>query len=118
MWWCFMNSVVSVASNIRTSASDVLLRKVSMVRMYNSLVGLFADRTANNTPTNLFDNGDGVKRTLRYMHCLSLNDERTIAFHQGWKQSSDVFDEDRQIWIDANIDVERDDLFIPRDDAV
>jgi len=111
-----MNSVVSVASNIRTIASDKLLKNVSLKRMHISLIDLFVDRTAIDSEINLIGN-DKMLENLRYMHCQSLNDERTIAFHQGWKQADDVFDEQRQIWIPNTVDVEKDNMFIPRADA-
>lgn len=112
-----MNNVIGLAESIRTSTSDKLHNNISLSRMHNSLVDLFLDRTAINKSVNLFDNSDGVKKTLRYIHCKDLNDERTIKFHQSWKQKDDVFDEKRQIWISRFIDTINDDLFIPRDDA-
>ena len=68
MWWCFMNSVVSVASNIRTIASDKLLKNVSLKRMHNSLIELFVDRTAidNDNGTN----DEDVFEVLRYLNLL------------------------------------------------
>lgn len=108
---------LSLSSSIRTIASAKLLRTISLSRMHNSLLDLFVDKNAIDESVNLFADEDGVMQTLRYMHCLSLNDEKTIAFNQSWKQQDYVFDEKRQIWIDSYIDTINDDLFIPRDDA-
>lgn len=105
-----------LSSNIRTIASDKLLAKIPLTTMQRTLIDLFMDRTKRNQ-VNLFDNKDDFKRVMKYNHCLHLNDERTIAFNQNWKQEDDVFDESRQIWIDRFIDPINDDMFIPRDDA-
>ena len=112
-----MNNLLVLSESIRTMASDKLLKNVSLNRIHNCLIDLFLDRTVNDTPINLLDNEDGVKKTLRFIHCQNLNDEKVIKFNQNWKQADDVFDEKRQIWIDRFIDTEKDDLFIPRDDA-
>ena len=111
-----MDSVIDISENVRTISAGKLQRTISLNRMQNSLNDLFVDRTAINQNRNLLES-DKMLENLRFMHCQSLNDERTIKFHQGWKQADDVFDEDRQIWISPHIDVEKDDLFIPRDDA-
>lgn len=107
---------LGMASTIRTSCAEMLARKRSIKRMQNSLIELFVDRTKDDKPVNLFDNNK-IKQTLRYSHCKSLNDKRTIDFNQSFKQEDDVFDEDRQIWISSYMDPVKDDLFIPRDDA-
>ena len=112
-----MNPGVDVASEIRTNIGENLVRKISLAKMHYHLMDLFQDRTKVDTHVNLLEDDDGIKKTLRYMHCQSLNDERTIEFHQSFKQESDVFDEKRQIWIDKYIDPINDDMFIPRDDA-
>lgn len=106
-----------ISSSIRTNSSDKLSRKISFVKMHNSLIDLFIDRTAIDTSLNLFGDKEAILETMRYNNCKHLNDDRTIEFNQSWKQEDDVFDEDRQIWIDRYIDVERDDMFVPRDDA-
>lgn len=106
-----------LSQNIRTNTDDKLVRKVSLVKMHNSLISLFVDNTSADTKIrNLLDE-DCMKMLLRYSDCLSLNDEKTIAFHQRCRQDDYVFDEDRQIWIDGTVDTEKNDLFIPRDDA-
>lgn len=107
---------LGMASTIRTSCAEMLARKRSIKRMQNSLIELFVDRTKDDKPVNLFDNGK-IRQILRYSHCKSLNDKKIIEFHQSFKQEDDVFDEDRQIWISSHIDPIKDDLFIPRDDA-
>lgn len=112
-----VNLNLELASNIRTNTAERLLRTISLKSMHDCLNGLFVDKNASDTPVNLFDDEDGVKKTLRYIHCKHLNDKRTIAFNQRWKQANDVFDEKRQIWIDGFIDTEKDDLFIPRVDS-
>lgn len=104
-----------LSSQIRSDSGNVLLRKVSLVRIHNSLIDLFIDRTAIGNSSDGFE--DGVFEVLKCMHCKQLNDERTISFNQGWKQSSYVFNEKLGIWIDENIDVEKDNLFIPRSDS-
>lgn len=106
-----------LSSSIRTIASDKLQRTISIPKMQRKLNELFDDRTGKDSNISLFGSDDDVKESLRYMHCQDLNDERTIAFNQGWKQSDDVFDEKRQIWISGTIDPINDDMFIPRDDA-
>ena len=85
--------------------------------MHNSLIDLFVDRTKVETTFRRFMNNDSIKKSMQFHKCQSLNDERTIKFHQSAKQDSYVFDESRQIWIDDNVDPINDDLFIPRDDA-
>lgn len=111
-----MNNVVGVASQIRTNTGAKLLRKISLDIMENSLIGLFIDRTNDDTSLRNCFNDDKMMEILKCGDCLSLNDERTIKFHQNWKQDSYVFDESRQIWYDSNINPITDDLFIPRDD--
>ena len=111
-----MDSVIGISENVRTISAAKLQRKISLIRMHNSLIDLFCDRTAIDTSLSRFNDED-VFETLRYNHCQALNDERTIKFNQGWKQPNDVFDEKRQIWIGETIDPIKDDLFIPRDDA-
>lgn len=106
-----------LSSSIRTIASDKLQRTISLKRMQRKLNELFDGGTEKNNPISLFDDDNAVKLSLRYMGCQALNDERTIAFNQRWKQKDDVFDEKRQIWIDKYIDPINDDMFIPRDDA-
>ena len=107
-----------LSESIRTNSSDKLTRNFSLNKIYNSLIDLFIDRTAINTSYNLFEtNKDEIEKSMRYNHCNRINDARRIEFGNNFKQESDVFDEKRQIWIDKHIDVERDDLFIPRDDA-
>ena len=110
-----MNSV-ELSSSIRTNTGAKLLKEISLDKMHNNLMGLFVDKTKNETRINLFDN-DEVKKTLAYSHCKSLNDKRTIDFHQSTKQEYYVFNEKRKIWISRYIDSEKDDLFIPRDDV-
>ena len=110
-----MNSV-DLSSSIRTNTGAKLLKEISLDKMHNSLMGLFVDKTKNETRINLFDK-DEVKKTLAYNHCKSLNDKRTIEFHQSFKQEYYVFNEKRKIWISRYIDSEKDDLFIPRDDV-
>ncbi len=110
-----MVSITGLSESIRTTSSDKLLRTISLNKMHNSLIDLFSDRTAidNDNGTN----DEDVFKVLRYSDCLSLNDESTIKFHQSQHQQSDVFDEQRQIWIDEHINPIEDDLFIPRSDA-
>ena len=112
-----MNNLLVLSESIRSMASDKLLRNISLKRMQRKLNELFDNGTEKKGDVSLFGDDDAVKESLRYMHCHSLNDERTIEFNQNWKQADDVFDEKRQIWIDRFIDTEKDDLFIPRDDA-
>lgn len=107
--------MISLASEIRTRVGEKLSRNVSLVKMHNSLSELFVDRTSIDTSLGRFFKFD--KDAPRYYHCLCLNDERTIKFHQSTKQDSYVFDEQRQIWIDEYIDPIKEDYFIPRDDA-
>ena len=107
---------VELSSSIRTNTGAKLLKNISLDKMHNSLIGLFIDKTKNETPNNLFDNGE-VKKILSYSHCKHLNDKRTIEFKNSLRQDDDVFDETRQIWISRHIDPEKHDLFIPRDDA-
>ena len=95
-------------------ASD-MLRTVSLVKMHNSLSELFVDRTKVDLGMNI---DDDVEDMMRYNRCKHLNDERVISFNQRFKQEHDVFNEDLGIWIDGNIDVEKDNCFIPRDDAI
>jgi len=109
--------MIALASEIRTSVGDKLSRNVSLVKMHNSLSELFIDRTAIDTSLRRFFSEDGMKKSMQQSNCKSLNDERTIKFHQSIKQQDDVFDEKRQIWIDKFIDPIKDDLFIPRSDA-
>jgi len=111
-----MNKASLLASSIRTNCAERLLGTISIPRMHNRLMDLFVDRTA--IETSLFESSkERILKNLSYSHCLSLNDERKIKFHQSWKQESYVFDEKRQIWIDKSIDPINDDMFIPRDDA-
>ena len=112
-----MNNAIGLAESIRTISAGKLQRNISLSRMHHTLIDLFVDRTAIDTTLAGFVNDEDVLETLRYMNCLSLNDERTIKFHQSWKQDSYVFDEKRQIWIDGIVDAEKDDMFIPRDDV-
>lgn len=108
---------IDLSENIRTIASDKLQRNVSLKRMQRKLNELFVDWKTKENPTNLFEKDDGIRKVMKYNRCESLNDARTIKFHQSWKQDSYVFDETRQIWIDEHIDPINDDMFIPRDDA-
>ncbi|MBR2651744.1 hypothetical protein IKD48_03055 [bacterium] len=108
---------LSLSSSIRTNSSDKLLRTISLPGMYTELIDLFVDRTAKDTSINGFANDEKINEFLKYSHCLSLNDERTIKFNQGWKQEDDVFDEKLQIWISKFIDTEKDNMFVPRVDA-
>lgn len=109
--------LILASSSIRTISSDKLQRTFSIPGMQRNLIGLFDDGTEKDN-VNLFESEkEHFKKSLRFMNCQSLNDERTIEFHQRWKQESDVFDESRQIWIDKYIDPIKDDMFIPRDDA-
>lgn len=112
-----MNNVVDLSENIRTNTGARLLRKISMVRMHNSLIELFVDRTAIDTSLSGHFNKDKIRKNLKYGYCLSLNDKKTIKFHNSCKQDFYVFDESRQIWYDSKIDPITDDLFISRDDA-
>lgn len=112
-----MVSITGLSKSIRTIASDKLLRTLSLTKMQRSLNELFVDWNTKDNPRTLFEDNDGVMKVMQYNHCQTLNDERTIAFHQSWKQADDVFDEKRQIWISAHIDAEKDDMFIPRSDA-
>ena len=105
------NAPLSLSSSIRTISSDKLLRTISIPRM------LFVDRTKKENPLFSDDDKEQLDKVLKFNHCLSLNDERTIAFNQGWKQEDDVFDESRQIWISGHINPIEDDVFIPRDDV-
>lgn len=112
-----MNNVIGLSSSIRTNTGARLLRNISLARMHNSLMDLFVDRTAVDTSLRRLVSEDGIRKVVKYNKCESLNDERTIKFNQSFKQADDVFDEKRQIWINKYIDTEKDDLFIPRDDA-
>lgn len=109
--------MIALASEIRTNVGDKLSRNVSLVNMHNSLSELFVDRTSIDTSLRRYFDDGAMKKSMQFSHCQSLNDERTIKFHQSCKQEDDVFDETRQIWIDKFIDPIKDDLFIPRDDA-
>ena len=111
------NAPLSLSSSIRTISSAKLLRTISIPRMQRKLNELFEDETEKENKASLFGDDDAVNQSLKFMHCNSLNDERTIKFHQGWKQKDDVFDEKRQIWISKYIDPINDDMFIPRDDS-
>ena len=101
--------MISLASEIRINVSERLSRNV-----HDKLLELFVDRTSIDTSFRrlMGKNED----TPRYDHCLYLNDEKTIKFHQSFKQDSDIFDEKRQIWVSDSVDLVEDDLFIPRDD--
>lgn len=111
------NAPLSLSSSIRTISSDKLLRTISIPRMQRKLIELFVDRTKKENPLFSDDDKEQLDKVLKFNHCLSLNDERTIAFNQGWKQEDDVFDEKRQIWISGHINPIEDDVFIPRDDV-
>lgn len=111
------NAPLILSSTIRTSASDTLLNTISLKEMQDKLFDLFIDRENKKTVVNLLET-NAMKESLRYIHCRQLNDELTIDYNQKWKQSNDIFDEKRQIWIDKYIDAEKDDMFIPRDDAL
>ena len=79
---------------------------------------LFVDWNRTDSDSNsVFGDAGDVLEYSRYYNCQSLNDERMIKFHQGWKQDGYVFNEKLQIWIDGSIDVEKDNLFVPRVDA-
>lgn len=110
-------SPLCVSSTIRTNCAERLLRKISLKTMQRKLNELFVDWQEQENKTNLLEDNDGLRKVMKYNRCESLNDERTIEFHQSWKQDSYVFDETRQIWIDENVDPINDDMFIPRDDA-
>ena len=112
-----MNNGIGLSSSIRTNCSEVLSRKISLVKMHHGLMDLFVDRTKIDTSLRRFMNDESLNKSMQYSRCKSLNDERTIKFNQSCKQESDVFDETRQIWIDEFIDPINDDMFIPRDDA-
>lgn len=114
-----MVSVIGLSESIRTNSSANLTRNISLKKMHRKLNEVFVDWNAKDISDSdsPFGDGDAVLELSRYYHCQCLNDERTIKFHQGFKQDSYVFDETRQIWIDECIDTEKDDLFIPRDDA-
>ena len=119
---------VKLASKLRTNTGERLTRNISLARIHNSLSELFVDRT-NIDSSSLgrfvdmeFENriylspGDAVDENkitiLNYNHCLHLNDEKTIKHN-----SKDVFDESRQIWIPHEVDVVKDNMFIPRSDT-
>lgn len=110
-----MNPGSNIASVIRTNCAEKLTRTISLKRMNNSLMELFMDKTKQNTVNKL--NSDGIRKVLKYKHCKRLNDTRRIEFGNSCKQDGDVFDETRQIWISPNIDIEKDDLFIPNGDV-
>ena len=112
-----MDSAIGLAESIRTISSDKLQRTISISRMKRKLIELFVDRTKTESPLFSNDDKEEIKQVLKFNNCLSLNDERTIAFNQGWKQEDDVFDESRQIWISGHINPIEDDVFIPRDDV-
>ena len=113
-----MNKAPFVLSSlIRTIASDKLQKNVSLSRMQRKLIELFVDWNKKENSTNLFEKDDGIKRVMKYNNCESLNDERTIKFNQRFKQTGDVFDETRQIWISEFVDPIEDDMFMSRDDA-
>lgn len=106
-----------INSKIRTKCADELQRTISLKSMQNCLMDLFCDRTKIETSLRRFFDEDNIKNTPRWYNCLSMNDERTIKFHQGFKQQNYVFNEDKQIWIDPFVDPIEHDYFIPRDDA-
>ena len=99
---CFM---ISLASEIRINVSERLSRNV-----HDKLLELFVDRTSIDTSFRRFMNKD----KLPYYNCKSLNDEKTIEFHQKTRQMHDVFDDERQIWISSDINPSEHDYFIPR----
>lgn len=70
-----------LSSSIRTSSSDKLLRTFSITRMYNSLTGLFTDRTKIDTSLRRFIKvKDNYIEHKKFNDCLHLNDERTIEW--------------------------------------
>ena len=101
--------MISVASQIRIKVKDRLANTLD-----TNLLDLFIDRTSIDTSFGRFMGKN--KDNQRYDHCLCLNNEKTIKFHQSFKQDNDVFDEKRQIWVSATVDLVKDNLFIPRDD--
>ena len=102
--------MISVASQIRIKVKERLANTLD-----TNLLDLFVDRRSIDTSFRRFMGKN--EDTPRYRHCLCLNDEKTIKFHQSFKQDSDVFDEKRQIWVSAYVNLVEDDLFIPRDDV-
>ncbi len=108
--------MLDLAYRIRTKSCERLLTRTSISpdTLNTNLLGLFIDRKSIDTSFRRFF-GRNKDRPL-YRHCQSLNDARTIDFHQRVKQESDVFDEKRQIWIPNYVDLETDDLFIPKEE--
>ena len=109
--------MIDLASRIRTRTSERLLNKTSLspIKLHKNIIGLFVDRTSIDTTLRRFMKVDDD--ILKYPHCLCLNDEKTIKFHQGFKHNHYIYDEERGIWRDADINPIRDDCFIPRDDS-
>lgn len=109
--------MIDLASRIRTRTSERLLNKTSLspIKLHKNIIGLFVDRTSIDTTLRRFMKVDDD--ILKYPHCLCLNDEKTIKFHQGFKHDHYIYDEERGIWRDADINPITDDCFIPRDDS-
>ena len=87
-----------------------------MMKMHNSLICLFYDRTKIDKSIS-FGGKDEVRKIERYSNCEYLNDTRTIDFYQTIKQSDSIFETKRKIWIPRCVDVDKDNCFIPRGDA-
>lgn len=79
-----MNSVICLSESIRTNTGGNLSRTISLKRMQDSLIGLFADRTKINTSFGRFFNKDNLKVESPlsiYRDCMNLNDEKTIEWN-------------------------------------
>lgn len=93
-----MNNGIGLSSSIRTNCSEVLSRKISLVKMHHSLIDLFVDRTKIDTSLRRFMDDESLNKSMQYSRCHSLND-------------------DSYSWDFDGIDPIKDNLFIPRDDA-
>lgn len=95
-----MNTGIDLSSSIRTNCSEVLSRKISLVKMHNSLIDLFVDRTEVDTTLRRFMDDESLNKSMQYSRCKSSNDD-----HDSYSCDGD------------DVDSIKYDLFIPRDDA-
>lgn len=94
MNWCVVvlmdKAPLLLSSSIRTIASDKLLRNISIVRMHNSLVGLFTDRTAIDTSFGRFFKKENITQFDVWQECLYLHDE-TVGINRKVDESYNMF---------------------------
>ena len=95
-----MNTGIDLSSSIRTNCSEVLSRKISLVKRHNSLIDLFVDRTEVDTTLRRFMDDESLNKSMQYSRCKSSNDD-----HDSYSCDGD------------DVDSIKCDLFIPRDDA-